>query len=445
MVHEVVVDRTLFEAVYAQAVEDVVSELAADADIGPEDGTARGAGRIREMLPTHRWRAGHAAGRGALVRHSGQRRRRRVTDQQLLDLAAAADDVADRVGAGLEALWDALKEAEEAGDEDTAYDIATGKGELGPKEQLLARVPPAGAAQADTGGRERNEERRLERKARETADWITGTDGLHVAKSTAQETALRQAATHAQAGLKAIRLAGTEAKRQTAAQAAHAALDSITVGGGPRLARTNGQALHVDAQTGRLYIGVAPHVAAVRFRATNPATGTGLIEEESPQGQEHWNVGTIEVEADRTRVRATWKEDREHPAEVGTYPVRIGLRNDSAPSRYTVEVRVNDSAPRFAQATLPARTKRERDVIEAGGRRPLRFAEAREGNGTLTYTVDGAPSWLDFDPMTRTLTGTVPAGTAGRIFDIVCTATDADGDEAEQLLRLTIRAGTGGG
>ena len=68
------------------------------------------------------------------------------------------------------------------------------------------------------------------------------------------------------------------------------------------------------------------------------------------------------------------------------------------------------------------------------------FDAASGGNGVLRYAVDQVPVGLAFNAATRMVPGRFPPGQAGQVFTITCTATDHDGDEAEQTVVLRVRA-----
>lgn len=55
---------------------------------------------------------------------------------------------------------------------------------------------------------------------------------------------------------------------------------------------------------------------------------------------------------------------------------------------------------------------------------------------SLIYSVDALPAWLTFDPLTRTLQGTAPAGSSGGSFQV--TVTDQYGATANLLLVLSV-------
>ena len=52
--------------------------------------------------------------------------------------------------------------------------------------------------------------------------------------------------------------------------------------------------------------------------------------------------------------------------------------------------------------------------------------------------MDAVPDGMEFDADTRTLSGT--PSTAAAATDYTCTVTDAEGDEAEQVVSVTVEA-----
>ena len=75
----------------------------------------------------------------------------------------------------------------------------------------------------------------------------------------------------------------------------------------------------------------------------------------------------------------------------------------------------------------------------------VQFEVATGGNGALTYSAAPVPLGLSFDANTRRLlSGQFPADQAGADWEVVCVATDADGDEAEQSVAFAVRLAQGG-
>ena len=75
------------------------------------------------------------------------------------------------------------------------------------------------------------------------------------------------------------------------------------------------------------------------------------------------------------------------------------------------------------------------------GRRidPLILPEARQGTGALTYSVDGMPGGLSFDPSTRRLTGTPSGASADSLtYTVTYSVTDAAGAEASLTFQITV-------
>ena len=107
-----------------------------------------------------------------------------------------------------------------------------------------------------------------------------------------------------------------------------------------------------------------------------------------------------------------------------------------------VTVRVRDDAPRFAREVAPV-------VVALGtALAPVVLPEARGGNGALAYTLGSQPAGLaglEFDPATRTLSGTPDS--AGRyLFTYRAEDADAhrgDSDAGVLSFAVTVEAGVG--
>ena len=63
---------------------------------------------------------------------------------------------------------------------------------------------------------------------------------------------------------------------------------------------------------------------------------------------------------------------------------------------------------------------------------------ATGGKGALNYAMDAVRAGMELDADTRTLSGT--PSTAAAATDYTCTVTDADGDEAERVVSVTVEA-----
>ena len=85
-------------------------------------------------------------------------------------------------------------------------------------------------------------------------------------------------------------------------------------------------------------------------------------------------------------------------------------------------ITVEDNAPTFSGATVPAQTYMQNTEIT-----PLTLPTATGGEGTITYTLS-PPAGLTFDGATRTLTGTPTTVMAATMFTY--TAMDTDGNAA---------------
>ena len=107
-------------------------------------------------------------------------------------------------------------------------------------------------------------------------------------------------------------------------------------------------------------------------------------------------------------------------ATMFTYTAMDADDNTAADDAATlnISITVNDTAPTFGDATVPAQTYMQNTAIT-----PLTLPEATGGEGTITYTLS-PPAGLTFDGATRTLTGTPTTAAVAAMF----TYTAADGD-----------------
>ena len=92
-----------------------------------------------------------------------------------------------------------------------------------------------------------------------------------------------------------------------------------------------------------------------------------------------------------------------------------------------------DVTPTFAAATLPAQEYKARQRVR------VQLPAATDGNPPLTYTLAPAlPAGLTYDGPTRRILGAATAAMAAAVY--THTATDADGDTAEQTVSVTVAA-----
>ena len=92
----------------------------------------------------------------------------------------------------------------------------------------------------------------------------------------------------------------------------------------------------------------------------------------------------------------------------------------------------DDRVPTF-DTSVPAQV-----YIEGVAIAPFRLPEAKNGNGTLSYSLT-PPAGLRFDPDTRMLSGTPAEGSASAETDYTYTATDADKDAVALKFTITIQ------
>ena len=99
---------------------------------------------------------------------------------------------------------------------------------------------------------------------------------------------------------------------------------------------------------------------------------------------------------------------------------------------YTITV---DGAPRFSQASVTR-------TYAVGTRVNWVPPGASGGNGALSYSLSGKPSWLSFAASTRRLSGTVPASADGNSYPMTLTVGDSDSNTAasdKDTLAITFR------
>ncbi|MFN3077812.1 MAG: putative Ig domain-containing protein [Alphaproteobacteria bacterium] len=95
---------------------------------------------------------------------------------------------------------------------------------------------------------------------------------------------------------------------------------------------------------------------------------------------------------------------------------------------------IND-APTWNGETIPSQAGREGESLTFPFLPDRFFADV--DSPALTYSVGTLPTWLHFDPVSHTFTGTPLIGAAG-VYDIPITATDDAGATATITFRLTI-------
>ena len=444
MTQKVAIDRDLFDHRYRDAVGRVAHEqiLLTGLDYSPPevDRRTNGEGLMDALIPVERWRRARAEYQGAEITLHGGTERKTVRGKKLDDLIRGGSIVRQRLGDALEARWHELVAASVAEDRKKQRELMVGLGESESErmESLRQGLTEAYSAQRQSETPDGTQlealkawgQDRLDEHANQQTKWLL--DGEDPGNN-AQGSAKQSIAAAARAARKSTRLARTSQAVHEAINTGKSAITAVAITGGPVLARSNGAALGIDSVTGRRYITVAPTARAVRFRASNPSDGAGIIEDESP-AQPTWAITVVGTESEQTRIRAGWSSDT--PPTHGAHELTIGLRNDTAPSETKLDVRVDDHAPSFARAALADKTPRVGRVVS------IQFDTATGGNGTLTYSVAPGLSWLSFDARTRTLTGTPTEQM--ETTEITCTATDADGDEAEQSVMVTVRPRQGG-
>ena len=445
MAAPVAVDKRLFLRTYAEAMEMALRHHLTVLDVGIEAGgnTEGLEGMLEERVPITRWRRQHARGEGAEVLRHGEDERRMVAGERLAELADEAEDVTERVAAGLERLWRRLLAAAHRGDAETARSVMVGTSR-GDDEQrgqalrdaLLGAIPAAVPPDEDLGRLRRWAVERIERLGRQRRRWVVGRGAHAPAAGTAQETAAASVEAIVREQSKAARIAQSGPAVRAALQQARERLAAVEVAGAPRLQRTNGAALNVDPD-GTLYVGVAPSVRAIRFRTANPSDGSGVVENESPP-QAGWEIETIGAPGTNTRIRASWTSH--DPPTAGAHPLVVEVRNDTGPARYALEIRVENDAPSFGRPALPTVS------VQAGQQVDIQFEAVTGGNGASGYTCAPIPPGLEFNghPDSRTLSGVFAADQAGTDWEVTCVATDADGDEAEQSVTISVRPPDGG-
>lgn len=193
--------------------------------------------------------------------------------------------------------------------------------------------------------------------------------------------------------------------------------------------RTNGYHLAPNRQ-GQRVVTIAPTVKAVRLRVESPTPNKGVLELDAGNDTEECRQSIGATANDR----ATWRGEltSPDPLTAGDHLVRISVRNDIGSAEVALVVRVSDTAPAFETARRGAQT------FTVGSEARFRFGKATGGNGALTYGMDAVPDGMAFDADRRTLSGTPRAAAAAT--DYTCTVTDADGDEAEQVVSITVVA-----
>ena len=92
------------------------------------------------------------------------------------------------------------------------------------------------------------------------------------------------------------------------------------------------------------------------------------------------------------------------------------------------------------QPTLAAERDRTLLVHMVGPTVNITLGAATGGNEPLTYTLDGLPTGLSFDPASRTITGDVPNITD--TYTLTYTVTDNDDDQAQVTFDLVVEADT---
>ena len=125
------------------------------------------------------------------------------------------------------------------------------------------------------------------------------------------------------------------------------------------------------------------------------------------------------------------------PVSTATYIYRVtDSDGDEERLTFTITVSAEDLIPGFApDDRIAAQTYLENSPITA-----LRLPVATDGNGALSYSVTPSlPAGLDFDPVTRMLSGTPAEGSASAETTYTYTAKDVDEDAVTLTFTITIR------
>ncbi|MGF1453674.1 MAG: PKD domain-containing protein [Opitutales bacterium] len=99
---------------------------------------------------------------------------------------------------------------------------------------------------------------------------------------------------------------------------------------------------------------------------------------------------------------------------------------DADSALLTISVTPEDTVPQITTTTLPNATQ---------GADYSASVSSTGGNGTLSWSLSGAPAWLGIDPDTGELSGT-PTSSGGETFDV--TVSDVDNDSDTASLSLTV-------
>ncbi|MCY4003315.1 MAG: putative Ig domain-containing protein [Rhodospirillales bacterium] len=117
-------------------------------------------------------------------------------------------------------------------------------------------------------------------------------------------------------------------------------------------------------------------------------------------------------------------------------PITGQTSGDSVTLSLCFSVGDGDPCPgvNFDDVTVPNQTYTKGRSIK-----PLTLPEARQGTGALTYSVDGLPGGLSFDPGTRQLSGTPSgAGADSLTYTVTYSVTDAAGANANLAFEITV-------
>jgi hypothetical protein len=115
---------------------------------------------------------------------------------------------------------------------------------------------------------------------------------------------------------------------------------------------------------------------------------------------------------------------------------------------------VTNVAPTITTPSIPMGTEGVPYMTTISATDPANPPIASSVQDPLTWSITGAPMWLSIDPVTGTISGTPPSGTAGMSFTFTVSVRDDDGGMTSRPFTLTIvgrmmdggtEAGTDGG